>query len=163
MFISMEVIVIPILKKCSWHGCTKILENGVKYCKYHQEKTDMENKKRYREYSNRRRRDEEQKKYQDFYNSKEWIRLRDIIRVSCYGIDIVEFYKTGRIVQGQTVHHIIELNEDWNSRLDICNLIYLTEQNHRRIHAKYDEADKEKKAMQRMLFALLEQFNKDYC
>lgn len=151
-----------ILKQCSWHGCTKILNGDVKYCDYHANKYDKEQKERYKEYSNRRRRDAEQKKYQDFYSSKEWERVRQAVIADCYGIDILEFYRTGRIVNGERVHHIICLNDDFNCRLDVGNLIYLSEQNHRRVHAEYDKSDKDKEKMQKILFELLNKFDKEF-
>lgn len=118
-------------KKCSKTGCNKIVEHGVIYCDYHQRKWDESEKERYREYQSRRRKDKEQRKYHDFYNDKSWKKIRDAVIADYYGIDILEYYRTGKIIQGERVHHIIELSEDWSSRLDVCNLIYLTEQNHR--------------------------------
>ena len=132
------------------------------YCEYHQAKWDKENKERYKEYQNRRRKDKGQKKYQDFYNSKHWKRLRDVIVNKYYGIDILEYYRTGRIIQGERVHHIVELSENYNRRLDISNLIYLTEQNHRRVHEEYLKGSKEKKQMQDILFELVEKFNSEF-
>lgn len=151
-----------IYKQCSWHGCTKIIEDGIKYCDYHQSKYDKENKERYKEYSYRRRRDKEQKKYQDFYSSKEWLAARKAIISECLGMDILEYYRTGKVIEGERVHHIVELSEEWSYRLDVSNLIYLTEQNHRRVHAEYDKGDNEKKAMQRLLFELLDRFNREF-
>lgn len=152
-----------ILKQCSWHGCTKIVDYDVKYCKYHAHKFDKQEKERYKEYSARRRRDVEQRKYQQFYSSKEWERIRKDVISDYYGIDILEYYRTGRIVQGERVHHIVELGDEWNSRLDVNNLIYLTEKNHRRVHVEYDKGIKEKEKMQRVLFELLKKFNNEFC
>lgn len=112
-------------------------------------------------YRNRRRHDEEQKKYQDFYSSKDWLRVRQVVISDCVGVDILEYYRTGRIVGGERVHHIVELSEDFNCRFDVSNLIYLTEQNHRRVHVEYDKGAKEKAKMQKVLFSLLEKFNKE--
>ena len=78
------------------------------------------------------------------------------------GMDIVEYYSTGRVIAGERVHHIVELNEDWNSRLDVSNLIYLTEQNHRKIHAIYESSIKNKKIMQDKLFKMIDKFYKDF-
>lgn len=152
----------PILKQCSYHSCSKIVEYGVKYCPYHQEKFEEQERERYKQYSNRRRQDKEQKKYQDFYNSRDWLRIRQVVIAECFGVDIVELYRTGRIIQGYTVHHIVELNEDWNSRLDVMNLIYLTEQNHRRVHVEHSKGTKDREKMQKILFELLDRFNKEY-
>ncbi|MHB9943598.1 hypothetical protein CF065_18780 [Clostridium sporogenes] len=151
------------LKKiCSKVGCTKIVVNDVVYCDYHQKKWEQKERKRYKEYQNRRRKDKEQKKYQDFYNDKSWKRIRTTAIADYYSIDILEYYRTGRIVQGERVHHIKELEEEWNSRLDINNLIYLTEQNHRRVHEEYNKGNREKKKMQDVLFALVDRWFKDF-
>lgn len=149
-------------KKCSWHGCSKIIPDGVLYCEYHSSKYAKEEKERYKEYNKRRRQDKEQKKYQDFYNSETWKIFRKSIISSFYGLDIIELYRTGRAVIGERVHHIIPLEDNWNRRLDISNVIYITEKNHRTIHATYDKGEQDKKAMQRLLFELIKQFTKDY-
>jgi 5-methylcytosine-specific restriction endonuclease McrA len=151
-----------ILKQCSWHGCTKIVADGISYCDYHANKYDKKQKERYKEYSNRRRLDAEQKKYQDFYSSDDWKRVRQAVISDYLGMDILEYYRTGRIVEGERIHHIIELSEDFNCRLDVGNLIYLTEQNHRRVHVEYDKSDKDKEKMQKMLFELLDKFYKEF-
>ena len=41
-----------------------------------------------------------------------------------------------RIVQGEIVHHIIEIKSDWNKRFDINNLFFLTKENHNKVHSK---------------------------
>lgn len=151
-----------IKKLCSWYGCTKIIEKGKVYCNLHQNKWELKEKVRYKEYQSRRRKDKEQRKFQNFYNSDDWKRIRESIISSCYSIDILEYYRTGKIVQGERVHHIVELEDDWNSRFDIYNLIYLTERNHRRVHVEYSKGEKDKKAMQKILFDLLDKFIKDF-
>lgn len=151
-----------LMKLCSWHGCTKVIADGVLYCLYHQEKFEKQEKERFKEYDKRRKQDIFKKQCIDFYNSKQWESIRQTVIADCYGIDILEYYKTGKIVQGERVHHIVSLNEDWNSRLDLLNLIYLTEQNHRRVHAEYDKGNKEKKKMQEILFALLIKWNQEF-
>jgi len=156
------VIYLPIKKLCSWRGCSKICNAEDKYCSYHQDKFIKVERERYKEYSKRRREDKEQRKHQDFYNSNDWKRIRDAVISSCNGIDLIEYYRTGKVVQGERVHHIVELDEDWNCRLDINNLIYLTEQNPSRVHVEYDKGDREKKQMQQILFGLLEKWNKEF-
>jgi 5-methylcytosine-specific restriction enzyme A len=147
-----------IKKLCSYTGCHKVVDEGIKYCIKH-ERVDKE---RYKEYQARRLADTEEKKYQEFYESIEWRRLRKVIALGFLEIDILEYYTTGRIVQGERVHHIVELREDWNSRLDIFNLIYLTEKNHRKVHAIYERSERDKKAMQNILFKLIDRFNKEF-
>ncbi|EOU1580044.1 hypothetical protein QYB23_002907 [Clostridium perfringens] len=149
-----------ILKQCSWHGCTRILNDGIKYCNYHQKKVDEEEKKRYREYANRRRQDKEQKKYQNFYSSKEWeLGKQGAIR-DTLAIDVIDYYKLNRITQGERVHHIIELSDDFDKRLNKDNLIYLTERNHRIVHREYNNGNKAK--MQELLFDLKARFMDEF-
>lgn len=152
----------PIKKICSWRGCSKVLDEGVLYCDYHQKKWDKANKARNKEYDLRRYADKETKKRKGFYNSDDWIRISNLAISSCYGIDILEYYRTGIITQGRAVHHIIELTENWDCRLDVLNLIYLTEKNHRRVHAEYDKSIKGKKAMQNILFRLIDKFDEEF-
>lgn len=56
------MILIALKKVCSWHGCSKVLEDGVIYCQYHQDKCEQQQKKRYKEYSKKRIEDKERKK-----------------------------------------------------------------------------------------------------
>ena len=65
-------------------------------------------------------------------------------------------------VRSETVHHIIEVKEEWNSRFDINNLIYLTQKNHLMIHSKYKKSIKEKRKVQKILLGLIEAFQKEY-
>lgn len=151
-----------MLKQCSRTGCTKIIDDGVKYCKYHQKKYDVESKERYKEYKERRLQDKQQKKYQQFYSSKSWQRIRQAVINTTFNIDILEYYVTGRIVEGETVHHIKELNEEWDCRLDVCNLIYLTQHNHLRVHKEYSKGEREKKKMQKILLSCIDRFQKEF-
>ncbi|HBJ1646502.1 hypothetical protein [Clostridium botulinum] len=151
-----------IYKLCSWHGCTKILNQGVQYCPYHMKIYKKQEHERYREYDIRRAKNENKAIAKQFYNSQAWQRIRPVVIADCLGMDILEFYRVGRIVAGERVHHIIELEEDWNNRLDINNLIYLTEKNHRIVHSQYDKGKKEREQMQRILFNLLNKFQAEY-
>lgn len=151
----------PILYKCSWRGCSKIVDvQG--YCKIHEAKIDNANKQRYKVYKTNRTIDEEQRKYQRFYNTKDWLRIRDSVISSCLGVDILEYYRTGKVIQGYTSHHIVELSDDYDMRLDIDNLIYLTESNHQAVHREYNKGDREKKAMQKILFTLKKKFVEEF-
>lgn len=145
-------------KLCSRTGCHRVVDEDKKYCIRHEHL----DKERYKEYQQRRLQDKLQKKYQEFYTSIPWKRLRKEIIAALFGMDILEYYTTGQIVPGERVHHIIELDEDWSSRLDILNLIYLTEKNHRIIHAAYERSPKDKKAMQTKLFQLLGRFYEEF-
>lgn len=148
----------PILKQCSHRGCSKIIDSNLKHCDYHSKKYEEHNKKRYKEYKLRR----EDKAEQKFYNTDEWKRIRAACISLQNGIDIVEYYRTGKVVQAEAYHHIEELKDNWERRLDVDNIIGLTERNHRRVHAVYLKGDKEKKSMQRTLLALLDKYYKEF-
>lgn len=149
-----------ILKKCSWHGCTKIVESNTKYCEYHSKKHSINEKERYKEYKRRKAHDEEYKRFQSFYNSDAWHRVRELAILDTLAIDVIDYYKLGRITQGERVHHIVELNDDIDKRLDHDNLIYVTERNHRIIHAEYNKGNK--KEMQDLLISLKCKFMKEF-
>ncbi len=115
-------------------------------------------KESYREYKRNRNDKDEQK----FYSSKVWIDCRDVCVRNFYGLDIIELLVHRRVVAGEIVHHIVETKEDWTKRLDIDNLIYLTKENHNRIHSMYSKSKKDKEIMQKSLRELIEIFNSEY-
>lgn len=99
-----------IKKLCSYPGCHKVVEAGVKYCDKHRE-TD---RKKYREYKQRRMRDEQEARRQQFYNSKAWEQFRAAQAAAQLGIDIYEYYTTGRIIDAENYHHIQEITEAYS-------------------------------------------------
>lgn len=147
-----------IKKLCSYPSCHKVVEAGVKYCDKHRE-TD---RKKYREYKQCRMRDEQEARRQQFYNSKAWEQFRAAQAAAQLGIDIYEYYTTGRIIDAENYHHIQEITEAWARRLDAANVIGLSEANHRRIHKEYDRSYKAKKKMQKILYEMLEQFYREF-
>lgn len=148
-----------MLKKlCSYPGCHKVIEAGVKYCEKHRN-TDRE---KYREYKRRRMKDEEEARRQQFYNSKAWELFRAARAAEQLGIDIYEYYTTGKIVATENYHHIQEITEAWARRLDAANVIGVSEANHRRIHTEYERSHKAKKKMQKILYAMLERFYREF-
>lgn len=145
-------------KLCSYSGCNVLVDYGTKYCYKHRTK----DKERYKDYRRSRLRDEEEKARQEFYNSVEWKNIRDLAIKKCFGIDIVEYYKTGQIIMGYTVHHIVELKDDWNKRLDINNLIYLSQENHLRIHKMMERSKEDKDKVIEMLLEVKARFESEF-
>lgn len=90
----------------------------------------------------------------DFYESLEWKSIREVVITKANGLDLYEYYINKAIVKANTVHHIIEVKEDYELRLDITNLIPLSASNHKKIHKKYL---RNKRATQQMLMMVLEQ------
>lgn len=122
----------PIYKICG--RCNQMIPSGTTckcYASYR--------KRRYKEYDISRG----ENKYTQFYKTKEWLMIRDKA-ISFYdGLDIYSYYKLHLIEYGRTMHHIVEMKEDWAKRLDLDNLIFLTESNHRIIHKRMQEENKE--------------------
>lgn len=88
--------------------------------------------------------------------SKEWRIARELIISAFDGIDIYAYYINHEIEQGNRVHHIIELEEDWEKRLDLTNLIPLSQKNHGIVTALYNESAATKQQTQRLLRSLVD-------
>jgi hypothetical protein len=122
-----------------------------------------EKKKResYRNYRKRRMQDEDEKERQDFYNSGMWKDFRESTAVHQFGLDLIEWNK-GRVVDAETYHHIEEVREAWDKRLDKDNVIGMTQDNHNKIHALMKRSKKDKEAIQKALKELIVRFNAEY-
>lgn len=103
--------------------------------------------------------DRTDKKEQKLYSSKEWIGLRNYIRGYYNGLDIWAYYEKNQIIQGNTVHHIIEIKDNWDERLNSNNLILLSDSSHKEIHRLYL---KNKIETQKKLFELIKRFRKEF-
>lgn len=112
-------------------------------------------KNRHKEYKKYRKDVKEQK----FYSSQEWIYKREKVKEKYKNIDLYSYFILGVIEEADTVHHIVELKDDWSKRFDDDNLIPLTEANHKGIvHKAYESSLKEKKEMMELLQSLIEKF-----
>lgn len=69
-----------------------------------------------------------------WYNSREWKSARKRAIEHCAGLDIIVYLETGEIIPGEIVHHIVPLEESWEMRCSIENLVYITERTHRKLH-----------------------------
>lgn len=104
---------------CEKHGCNNIAIKGKVYCESHYKKTKKDRAKHY-DKSVRHKID---KKYASFYKSKEWQIVRqqvlerdNYLCVRCNNPDKLE-----RKTPADVVHHIEELKERWDLRLDPNN------------------------------------------
>lgn len=150
------------LKMCSHFSCTKIIEDNERYCNTHKKRYAARQKVRYKDYQRRRLEDHNEAKTQAFYHSDEWIRAKEVAKLSTFHIDIFHYYLIGKIIEGETVHHIIELKEDWSRRSDVSNLLYLSNKNHAKIHSKYNSCIEDKKRIQKMLLELKKRFDEEF-
>lgn len=148
----------PMLQLCRWTGCTKVIRGEAKYCSKHQDIHDEAEKARHTEYRLKRT----DKREQDFYNTSEWKRIRDAARSMQNGVDVFSYYILGKVEEAETYHHIIEIKEDWTRRLDVDNLIGLTESNHQRIHKLYNKSIRDKKQIKKLLFNLVQRYYEEF-
>lgn len=135
----------PIYKRCD--RCHKRLTPGI-VCSCI--------KQRHKEYDKQR----EDKDTISFYHTDSWLRIRDKAIDRYNGTDIYSYYINGTIEQGHTVHHIVPIKDDWSKRLDIDNLIYLTESNHQEIHKRMRQG--EYQDMIDMLNGLVERYKAEF-
>ena len=112
-----------LMKYCNRTGCNNTVPHGVKYCALHAMNKTEENRERHREYDAHRR----NQKAKKFYNSTEWQLTRAKVITRDTGIDIYLYITKGRVVPADTVHHIVELMEDYSKRCDMDNLISISE------------------------------------
>lgn len=98
-----------------------------------------------------------------FYQTKEWKKIKPIVIARFNGLDIYSYYKLHIIEHGFTVHHIVPIDDDPSQRLDVDNLIYLTESNHRLLHAQMKKSAEEKAAVQAELKMLIDIWNAEKC
>ena len=90
-----------------------------------------------------------------FYVCNDWRRLREKAIQLYDGIDIYAYYVQHRIMTADMVHHIEEVEDNWNRRLDISNLIPLSNTNHGIISALYKRDKATKRETQKQLRALI--------
>lgn len=132
----------PIYKRCGRCG-KRILSGSRCSC----------SKSRHKEYD-RYSRDKKSKQY---YDSGEWNRSRAAALETDQGCDVYVFMTEGRILDADTVHHIIPLKEDWRKRNNIENLMSLNHDTHSFIESLYR---KDKKKIQKDLQKMLMEYRK---
>lgn len=86
----------------------------------------------------------------DFYNSREWKCCRANVKANDNGVCIVCLAKNV-INYMTTVHHIVELKDDYSLRLKLSNLISVCDSCHRKIHSIYDTSEEMKIEMIKQL------------
>lgn len=147
-----------MLKKfCQWRGCKETIPIDQHYCTKHiklSEETQKESQKHY-DVNVRYTRD---KQYFDFYNSKEWIQTKSYVLNRFNGICLYSYYILHKIVPAQAVHHIEELKENWDKRLDIDNLIPLSAKAHDMMRGLYK---RDKEGTQTILRELLKRWQNE--
>ena len=144
-----------LLKYCNRNGCNKLVPQGVRYCKAHTVNKTAENRERHKEYDAHCR----NQTAKAFYNSSEWKATRARVLARDTGIDIYLYITEGRVVPADTVHHIVELMEDYSKRCDLDNLISISEATHSMISKAYKDEIK-KAQMQQTLRECVSEYKK---
>lgn len=106
-------------------GCTKALK---------------QNKQRRNKQYDRHQRDKEGQK---FYTSKEWQKVREIVKQRDKGLCKLCF-SNKKITYADMVHHIEERTENKEKQLDVNNLICLCNSCHNYVHGEYNNGNKKK-------------------
>ncbi len=75
---------------------------------------------------------------------------------------LYSYYVDKEVKYCNVMHHIIELKEDWDKRLDIDNLIPLSDKVHKIVHRAYDRSTKDKKQIQELLRELKRKYEKEF-
>lgn len=138
---------------CKYPGCNQLTRDT--YCDKHRYVKQEEKKNENKYYDNYRR----NKQSEIFYKSDEWARLREYILSKYNYLDLYAYYTQGKVRKANTVHHIKEINKNWNHRLDENNLFPTSDSNHNIIHKLYK---KNKEKTQKLLFELLEKYKNDF-
>ena len=134
--------------------CGKLIPQSLKVCNECQAKIDARsktlNKETYKRYKAKRIDLKEQR----FYSNRDWLFTRDTVRKrDKYLCKLCE--SNNKISYVDTVHHIVELKEDWSKRTSLDNLICLCSRCHYYVHKKYNKDFKSKKEMQEKLRSLI--------
>lgn len=137
-----------LLKSCR---CGKLIPQSMKMCE-ECEQRQQEQPSRHMTYNNTRR----DARAAAFYLSKEWRAMRECIINVYDNIDIYALYIEHEILPCEQVHHIIELEDDWEQRLNPLNLIPLNQRTHNTVTALYKKSKASMKATQIQIRSLIE-------
>ena len=92
-------------------------------------------------------------------DKEEWRELRPVIMSVYEYVDIYALYVEHQLTtlkDSDPIHHIIELEEDWEQRLNPLNLIPLSHRTHNTITALYKQSNASMKATQTQLRSLID-------
>ena len=141
-----------LLKSCR---CGKLIPQSMKMC----EECEQRQQSRHMIYNNTRR----DERAAEFYVSKEWRAMRERIIEGYDNIDIYALYVEHELLTCNPVHHIIELEDDWEQRLNPFNLIPLNHKTHNTITALYKQSKASMRATQKQLRSLIEYHFREVC
>ncbi len=138
-------------KICNFQGCHNTINYTETYCEKHK-KTKTERHKTYDEFRRN-------KKSAEFYHTDEWTKTREVVLNNFNHIDIYAYYVEHKILAANIVHHVIELNDDWTKKLNLDNLIPVSDISHKMIHKAYKN---NKTETQKLLFELRDKWISEF-
>lgn len=142
-----------LLHKCK---CGAIIPQSIKMCEKCEQRQQGQ-QSRHMQYNKHRR----NRQAADFYTCAAWRKARAEALQRFDYIDIYAYYVDRTIKSADMVHHIVPIADDWNKRLEADNLIPLSNDTHNRIEAAYDRSTADKKAMQQLLYRLIEKYQSE--
>lgn len=123
------------LRPCAHPGCPS-LTTGY-YCSTHRLQAEQKRARRRAEVQRDYDRNRRDQRAAEFYHSPAWIATRQAVLARDHYL-CQRCLKQGRITPADTVHHIVELREDWSRRLDMTNLVSLCAACHNAVHGRKD-------------------------
>ncbi len=142
--------------------CGKIIDASHRYCDECQAILDEKKKQRWKNDKERHRKYKANRtdiREQRFYSGKKWQQAKDWAANKYKGMCLYSYYKYNKIVPYDTVHHIVEVKEDWDQRLNIYQIIPLTESVHQMVHKMYEKSPEDKAKMQQELRDMIAKWN----
>lgn len=133
---------------CKKPGCNCLIEYKEKYCEKHKKEQGETEKERHKYYDTHKRNIGAKK----FYNSAAWRGVREQALIRDNYIDRYLFEEKGVIKTADTVHHIIELQEDYEKGLDLDNLISVSDDTHAKISQIYKNPEKRKELQEKLKY-----------
>lgn len=143
-----------MLKKiCS---CGKYINQTEKRCKDCELKYRSNKKESNRIYNSNNR----DKETDEFYNSSEWIDKREYILNKYHYRDLWDYFiNNDETKTANTVHHIVEIKDNDDLRLEEYNLFPTSPKNHIKIHKLYR---KDRKGTQQKLIEIIKLAHKEF-
>ncbi len=100
------------------------------------------------------------KRTNPIYHTKAWTICSETAKERDHGLCLMCWFES-RFRPSSLAHHIIEVVVDISKAFDLLNLICLCNKCHGKVHAEYNKGDKERKAMQRYLYEILDRWIKE--
>ena len=134
--------------------CGIIISQEIKLCPKCAERQSYLNKESNKEAVKRYSKTRLDAKEQRFYKCNEWRMTREVVKNRDKGVCKRCEYK-GRVGFADNIHHIEELKDRWELRININNLICLCDKCHANVHGGYKMNEENKKRIQRELKELI--------